>query len=300
MNEVIDNISDFGKYLKDTKKVVEEALDFSLGPENPEILRESMRYSLLAGGKRIRPILCLASCSLAGGEPSLAVPTAVAIEMIHTMSLIHDDLPSMDNDDFRRGKLSTHKKFNEATAILAGDALHDLAFELISGNLESKNNISKVKLINYLSLCIGHKGLALGQSLDLEFENKNISKNKILDMYSRKTGKLFEFSFAAPFILKNKSKDDIKFAKEFGMLFGLIFQIIDDLIDEIGTFKKIGKTPGKDAKQGKSTLLVLIGKKEVIKLCKTKITDFTNKYKKRMNQYPLLKRLLDFGISRVN
>ena len=98
MTEVINSISDFEKYLKNTKKVVEEALDFSLGPENPEILRESMRYSLLAGGKRIRPILCLASCSLAGGDPSLAVPTAVAIEMIHTMSLIHDDLPAMDND----------------------------------------------------------------------------------------------------------------------------------------------------------------------------------------------------------
>ena len=111
MTEVIDDISDFEKYLKKTKKVVEEALDFSLGPENPEILRESMRYSLLAGGKRIRPILCLASCSLAGGEPSLAVPTAVAIEMIHTMSLIHDDLPAMDNDDLRRGRPTNHKVY---------------------------------------------------------------------------------------------------------------------------------------------------------------------------------------------
>ena len=111
MTEVINSISDFEKYLKHTKKVVEEALDFSLGPENPEILRESMRYSLLAGGKRIRPILCLASCSLAGGEPSLAVPTAVAIEMIHTMSLIHDDLPAMDNDDLRRGRPTNHKVF---------------------------------------------------------------------------------------------------------------------------------------------------------------------------------------------
>ena len=111
MTEVINTISDFEKYLENTKKVVEEALDFSLGPENPEILRESMRYSLLAGGKRIRPILCLASCSLAGGEPSLAVPTAVAIEMIHTMSLIHDDLPAMDNDDLRRGRPTNHKVY---------------------------------------------------------------------------------------------------------------------------------------------------------------------------------------------
>ena len=132
MTEVINSISDFEKYLKQTKKVVEEALDFSLGPENPEILRESMRYSLLAGGKRIRPILCLASCSLAGGDPSLAVPTAVAIEMIHTMSLIHDDLPAMDNDDLRRGRPTNHKVYGDAIAILAGDALLTRAFEMVS------------------------------------------------------------------------------------------------------------------------------------------------------------------------
>ena len=263
-------------------------------------LSKAIYYGSINGGKRIRPFLSMQSSKMAKISSNDAFIIASSIECIHSYSLIHDDLPSMDDDDFRRGKLSTHKKFNEATAILAGDALHDLAFELISGNLESKNNISKVKLINYLSLCIGHKGLALGQSLDLEFENKNISKNKILDMYSRKTGKLFEFSFAAPFILKNKSKDDIKFAQEFGMLFGLIFQIIDDLIDEIGTFKKIGKTPGKDARQGKSTLLLLIGKKELIKLCKIKINNFTNKYKNRLGQNSLLTKLIEFGMSRVN
>ena len=132
MTEVIDNIQDFEKYLTDTRNVVEEALNLSLGPENPEVLRESMRYSLLAGGKRIRPILCLASCSLAGGDPSLAVPTAVAIEMIHTMSLIHDDLPAMDNDDLRRGRPTNHKVYGDALAILAGDALLTRAFEMVS------------------------------------------------------------------------------------------------------------------------------------------------------------------------
>jgi len=178
--------------------------------------------------------------------------------------------------------------------------LHDLAFELISGNLNNKNCISKIKLINYLSLCIGHKGLALGQALDLDFENKKLSKKKILDMYSRKTGKLFEFSFSAPFILKDKSKSDIQFAKEYGILFGLIFQVIDDLIDEIGTFKKIGKTPGKDVKQGKSTLLGLIGERQVINLCKDKISNFTNKYKRRLIKNPIILNLLEFGIRRLN
>ena len=225
---------------------------------------------------------------------------ASCIECIHSYSLIHDDLPSMDDDDYRRGKLSTHKKFNEATAILAGDALHDLAFELISGNLNNKNESSKLTLINILSLYIGHKGLALGQALDLEFENKTLTKNKILDMYSKKTGKLFEFSFSAPFILNNKSKKDIQFAKEYGMLFGLIFQVIDDLIDETGNFKNIGKTPGKDIEQGKSTLLGLIGKEKVVYMCYNKINNFIKKYRFRLNRYPLLIDLLKFGMKRVS
>ena len=263
-------------------------------------LSKAIYYGSINGGKRIRPFLVIESSKIAKISLDDAFIIASSIECIHSYSLIHDDLPAMDNDDYRRGKLSTHKKFDEATAILAGDALHDIAFELISGNLKNTNYKSKLRLINYLSLCIGHRGLALGQALDLEFENKKLSKNKILDMYSRKTGKLFEFSFAAPFILNNKSKKDIKFAKEFGMLFGLIFQIIDDVIDEIGTFKKIGKTPGKDAKQGKSTLLELIGVKEVENLCKNEIKTFAKKHKKRLNESPLLMKLLEFGIRRMN
>ncbi len=263
-------------------------------------LSKAMYYGSMNGGKRIRPLLVMESAKIAKISPNDAFIIASSIECIHSYSLIHDDLPSMDNDDFRRGKLSTHKKFNEATAILAGDALHDLAFELISGDLKNKNFISKIKLINYLSLCIGHKGLALGQTLDLEFENKNVSKNKILDMYFRKTGKLFEFSFCAPFILKDYSKKDIQFAKEYGMIFGLIFQVMDDLMDDIGNFKKIGKTPGKDVQQGKSTLLKLIGKKQVINLCRSKIDNFLKKYDKRLLERPLLIKLLEFGMKRVN
>ena len=264
------------------------------------ILSKAMYYGCINGGKRIRPFLVMESAKIAKLSKANAFIIASSIECIHSYSLIHDDLPSMDNDDYRRGKLSTHKKFNEATAILAGDALHDLAFELISGNLYINNDKSKLKLINYLSLCIGHKGLALGQNLDLEFENKKLSKNEILNMYSRKTGKLFEYCFSAPFILKVKSDNDIRFAKEFGMLFGLIFQVIDDLIDEVGTFKKIGKTPGKDIKQGKSTLLGLVGEKQIINFCKNKVNNFTKKYKRRFDKNPQLKNILEFGIKRIN
>ena len=275
------------------KKLLNTKLDKS-------ILSKAMYYGSVNGGKRIRPFLVIEAAKIAELPLSQAFIIASSIECIHSYTLIHDDLPSMDNDDYRRGKLSTHKKFNEATAILAGDALHDLAFELISGNLKNKDHKSIIKLINYLSLCIGHKGLALGQALDLDFENKKLSKNKILDMYSKKTGKLFEFSFTAPFVLRDKSSNEIQFAKEYGMLFGLIFQLVDDLIDEIGTFKKIGKTPGKDLKQGKSTLLGLIGKKQVVNLCENKINNFKKKYKSMIIQNPLIIEILEFGIKRIN
>ena len=281
------------KFDKKFKFLLKHSLDKS-------ILSKAMYYGSINGGKRIRPFLVNKASQIANISNHDSFIISASIEAIHSYSLIHDDLPSMDNDDYRRGKLSTHKKFNEATAILAGDALHDLAFELISGNFKNKNVISRLNLINYLSLCIGHKGLALGQALDLEYENKKLSKNKILDMYSRKTGKLFEFSFSAPFILKDKSKIEIQFAKDYGMLFGLIFQIIDDLIDEIGTFKKIGKTPGKDVEQGKSTLLKLIGEKQVTDLCNNKINTFIKKYKNKINQNPILIKMLKFGMDRLN
>ncbi len=264
------------------------------------ILSKAMFYGCNNGGKRIRPFLVNEASKLSNINRNDSFIIAASIEAIHSYSLIHDDLPSMDNDDYRRGKLSTHKKFNEATAILAGDALHDLAFALLSGNLKNDNYKSKLELINYLSLCIGHKGLALGQSLDLEFENKKINKSKILNMYINKTGKLFEFSFSAPFILANSKKSDILFAKEFGRLFGLIFQVVDDLIDEIGTFKKIGKTPGKDIKQGKSTLLGLIGEKKVIDMCNNKINLFIKNHRVILNRNPILITMLEYGMKRIN
>ncbi len=260
-------------------------------------LSKAMYYGCINNGKRIRPLLVNQASKIAKISKKESFIIGASIETIHSYSLIHDDLPSMDNDDYRRGKLSTHKKFSESTAILAGDALHDLAFELISGHIKNKKKI--IDLINYLSLCIGHNGLALGQSLDLEFENKKISKNRILSMYFNKTGKLFEYSFCAPFILANSSKTKINFAKDFGVLFGLIFQVIDDLIDEIGTLNSIGKTPGKDLKQGKSTLLSHLGKDGVINFCFERIIEFKKKYKRLNIENPILGELLEYGIHRA-
>ena len=266
------------------KKLLKEKLGNS-------ILSKAIYYGSNNGGKRIRPFLVNKASKIAKINPHNCFILSASIECIHSYSLIHDDLPCMDDDDFRRGKLSTHKKFDEATAILAGDALHDIAFELISSELRNINLKSNINLINYLSVCLGHKGLALGQALDLEFENKKIGKNKILSMYLNKTGKLFEFSFAAPFVLANSNINKINFAKEYGLLFGLIFQIADDFIDEIGTFEKIGKTPGKDLKQGKSTLSKLIGKEKAIKMCNRKIIDFEKRYKFYLRNN---KELIDF------
>ena len=252
------------------------------------LLSKAMKYSSVNGGKRIRAFLVSQSSKMVNLSEENMMIISSSIESIHTYSLIHDDLPSMDNDDFRRGKQSNHKKFGEATAILAGDALHDFAFQLISENLRGIKPKQNLKLINYLTKSTGHEGLAGGQSLDLLYENKNLSKNKILEMYNKKTGKLFEFSFAAPFILKNENTNKIKFGKNYGSVFGTIFQITDDILDEINSFKEIGKTPGKDKKQGKRTLLSVLGKKKAIKFCDNLIEEFIGKNKTYLTKYPKL------------
>lgn len=262
-------------------------------------LSKAMKYSSINGGKRIRSFLVSQSSKMVNLSSENSMIISSAIESIHTYSLIHDDLPSMDNDDFRRGKPSSHKKFGEATAILAGDALHDFAFQLISGSLKKIDPDKNLKLINFLTLCTGYDGLAGGQSLDLLFENKKISKKNIIEMYAKKTGKLFEFSFAAPFIIKGESKKRIKFSKMYGSTFGIIFQIIDDLIDEINSFKILGKTPGKDKKQGKRTLLSFIGETKAINYCEEIAEDLIIKYKKEFNNNPVLKELLYYNIDKL-
>ena len=266
---------------------------------NKSLLSKAMKYSSLNGGKRIRAFLVSQSSEIVN-LPSLdSMIISSSIESIHTYSLIHDDLPSMDNDDFRRGKPSNHKKFDEATAILAGDALHDFAFQIISEKFKNINPEQNLKLINYLTTCTGYDGLAGGQSLDLLYENKKLNKNKIIEMYNKKTGKLFEFSFAAPFILKNESLSKIKFGKNYGTVFGTIFQITDDILDEINTFREIGKTPGKDKKQGKMTLLSAIGQVKAINFCEDLAEEFIELYAKYFIRYPILRDLLYYNIVKL-
>jgi geranylgeranyl pyrophosphate synthase len=290
INRLIDlNKSKFDKFYNN---ILQEKLDKSL-------LGKAIKYSSINGGKRIRAFLVSESSKIVNLSSKNSMIIASSIESIHSYSLIHDDLPSMDNDDFRRGKLSTHKKYGEATAILAGDSLHDFAFQLLSGNLKKINIEKNLQLINYLTLCTGYGGLAGGQSLDLLYENKIISKNKIIEMYSKKTGSLFEFSFAAPFIIKEESVKRIQFSKNYGSIFGTIFQIVDDFIDEVNSFKEIGKTPGKDKKQGKRTLLSAIGEKKVIDYCENIVKKFVKKYRKEFLNYPFLEALLYYNINKL-
>ena len=267
---------------------------------NDSLLAKAMKYSSINGGKRIRAFLVSQSSKIVNLSTENSLLIASSIESIHSYSLIHDDLPSMDNDDYRRGKPSAHKKFGEATAILAGDALHDFAFQLISGNLKKIDPSINLKLINYLTLCTGYSGLAGGQSLDLLYENKNLSKQKIIEMYNKKTGSLFEFSFAAPFILKNQSTKRIRFSKNFGSVFGTIFQIIDDAMDEINSFKEIGKTPGKDREQGKRTLLSSIGKEKARNYCEDLISFFVKNNKEEFKENPVLDELLRYNLQKLS
>ena len=290
INTLINNHKPlFNKFFYDLLKV---NLDSS-------ILSKAMIYGSMNGGKRIRPFLVSQAAKIAKAKKPQYLRVASAIEIIHSYSLIHDDLPSMDNDDFRRGKLSTHKKFDEATAILAGDALHDFAFQILSSRLTHNNPKKRIQLINYLAKSLGHRGLVAGQSLDLLYENKKNNIKQIIKMYKLKTGSLFEFSFSSPFILTNHPKEIIKFYQRYGLLFGLVFQIIDDLIDETNSFKLIGKTPGKDKKQGKSTLLDLMGKKNVISFCHDEINKFIKKNNNYFKKNLILKELLKFNLTRI-
>ena len=225
----------------------------------------AMKYGLFPGGKKIRSKILLDIGIIFKIEYKTLIAIGAAVECIHAYSLIHDDLPCMDNDKLRRGKPSTHIKFGESTAVLAGNSLLTMAFEILTSSSLKIVEKSKVDLVQKLSETSGHLGIAGGQYLDLSFEKKKISKNKIIDMEIRKTGKLFSFCCAAPAIIKKKSNNDIKFFENIGASIGLLFQIADDLIDFKGSSKIAGKITGKDKKKGKATLISLLGYQNAIK-----------------------------------
>ena len=218
-----------------------------------------MKYAVFSGGKRFRSAIIVNTGKIFNIKYEKLIAVGAAVECIHSYSLIHDDLPSMDNDDLRRGKLSTHKKFNEFTAILAGNSLLTLAFEVLSS--KKLNFSSKIKndLIKTLALYSGHLGLAGGQYFDLTYENKKISKKKIIDIQIKKTGKLFAFCCESIGIIKGLNYKKRNLLKKIGLDIGLLFQISDDLIDYKGDAKIAGKPTRKDKNKGKQTLINLMG-----------------------------------------
>jgi len=241
----------------------------------------AMEYGLFPGGKKIRSKILLDIGTIFKIEYKTLIIVGAAVECIHAYSLIHDDLPCMDNDKLRRGKPSTHIKFGESTAVLAGNSLLTMAFEILTSSNLNVNEKIKVDLVLKLSQSSGHLGIAGGQYLDLSFEKKKISKNKIIDMEIKKTGRLFSFCCAVPAIIKKKNNKDIKFFENIGANIGLLFQIADDLIDFKGTSKIAGKITGKDKKKGKATLISLLGYQNAIKYSdkiKFKIIKDLNKY----------------------
>jgi farnesyl diphosphate synthase len=269
-----------------------------LNKQDNSKLIPAMKYSLFPGGKKIRSKILIDIGSLLSVDYKTLIKIGAAVECIHAYSLIHDDLPCMDDDKIRRGKPSTHIKFGESTAVLAGNSLQTMACEILaSPSLNIKDKI-KVNLIKKLSECSGHLGIAGGQYLDLSYEKKKISKKKIIEMEKKKTGELFSFCCAAPAIIRNKSNKEIKFFENIGLNIGLLFQIADDLIDFKGNSKKAGKKTGKDQKKGKATLISLFGQMNAIEYC-DKITMHINKnLKKYGSNSNNIKKTLDYILNR--
>ncbi|MBR0590265.1 polyprenyl synthetase family protein [Bacillus sp. FSL K6-4563] len=259
--------SNLNEFLTTRKQTIEDNL-FTYVQELtiPEDLKSSMLYSLKAGGKRLRPVLVLALLNAYGKNEEDGIPVGCAVEMIHTYSLIHDDLPCMDDDDLRRGKPTNHKVYGEATAVLAGDALLTESFRLITSQLSSSVSADKkLRIVDELVKSAGALGMVGGQFDDMEAEQKQVSLAELESIHARKTGKLLTFSVAAGAMLAGASDDDIEKLREFSYHIGIAFQIRDDILDLEGSEEKIGKRVGSDTANEKSTypsLLTLSGAKE--------------------------------------
>ena len=281
---------DLNRIARDTNKF----LNSYIKRQSKTELIKPMRYGLLPGGKKIRSKILVDVGKIFNVSYKKLIIIGAAVECIHAYSLIHDDLPCMDNDLIRRGKPSTHVKFGEATAVLAGNSLLTLAFEILSNkNLNIKEKI-KNKLINKLSICSGHTGIAGGQKLDLNFEKKKVPLKKIIDMQLKKTGKLFCFCCSVPAIIKNKNKNVIKNFENIGLEIGLLFQVADDLIDYKGNSKKAGKKVRKDQKLGKATLISLLGYKKTVIFSNKLKTKIQKKIKKYGNKSSDLNKTINY------
>ena len=246
-----------------------------LSDEPQKELFEAMRYSLLAGGKRLRPIFVFDFCRMCGGDWKAAVPFAAAIEMVHTYSLIHDDLPCMDNDDYRRGRLTNHKVYGEAVAVLAGDALLTAAFHFLTKAPFSAD--IRIQAVEILSACAGELGMVGGQILDMKSEDRQCTKQEVLDIQSRKTGALFRAACMLGVLAACGDNEKRNAANEFAAHFGLAFQIRDDILDVVGNAEELGKAVGVDTV--KNTFVQLYG----LEICNKMVAEHTEQALKNLN-----------------
>ena len=252
------------RLIKNAKKIDKFLINY-LKKQELSLLLDPMKYGVISGGKKIRSTIILDAGKIFKLSENKLINICAAVECIHSYSLIHDDLPCMDNDSIRRGKPSTHIKFGEASAVLAGNSLLTLAFEIIADKNYSVNPKLKNEIIKSLASCSGHTGIAGGQELDLKFENKKKSLKQIVRMQKKKTGKLFSFCFYAVAVVAKKNMREKNKLSDLGDEIGLLFQLADDFLDTKGSKKLVGKSIKKDNKKGKSTLISLMGYEKTYK-----------------------------------
>ena len=249
------------KLIRNAKRIDKFLINY-LKKQDRSLLINPMKYGIISGGKKIRSAVIMSAGKIFNLNQKKLINICASVECIHSYSLIHDDLPCMDDDSIRRGKPSTHIKFGEASAVLAGNSLLTLAFEMIADKNYNINSKSKSEIIKSLAFCSGHTGIAGGQELDLKFENKKKSLSQIISMQKKKTGKLFSFCLYAVGVLAKKSNKEKKFLSTLGEEIGLLFQLADDFLDIKGQKNLVGKPTKKDHKKGKSTLINLMGYKK--------------------------------------
>ncbi len=292
-------MKNFSKQLKLNAKNTEKFLKYFFSKQKKySFLIKPMKYGLFSGGKRFRSTIIVNTGKIFNIDYRKLIIISAAVECMHSYSLMHDDLPAMDNDDFRRGKPSTHKKYDESTAILAGNSLLTMAFEILSSKYLKLSDKTKTNLIQKLSNCAGHSGLAGGQYFDLKYEKRKVTKKNIINMQIKKTGDLFGFCCESIGIIKKQNKTKKNLLKKLGLNIGLLFQITDDLIDYKGDVKTVGKPTKRDKKKGKATLINLLGYYQTLYFAenlKKKIDKDIKKYGRKAND---LLRSVEFILER--
>ena len=292
---------EFKQSLKEKSNYIEKLLSEYMPKEDgyQANIMEAMNYSLKAGGKRLRPILTLEACKIVGGNEKDAIPFAIAIEMIHTYSLIHDDLPALDNDDLRRGKPTNHRVFGESMAILAGDALLNYAFEIMLSNSINKENPQKyLRAINEIAKSSGIYGMIGGQVVDVKSENKAISKDELDFIHLNKTAAIIIGCMRAGAIIGNACEEDLEKITKYGKNIGLSFQIVDDILDIVGDENKLGKKVGSDIENHKSTYPSLLGLEKSKKIAYDLIEEAKYNINDLQNDSSFLEGLANYIIDR--